>query len=260
LPKKKLPRRPHKPATNKYADDDSGVEPRNDDRDLIEMDPDEGSSDQEVGIMVEEYIELVETEEPTENTLVPCENAPSACSKEVQHMKRRVQNIRETMALSHSISDPMTYQDNVLNAVANCVNEWRSIATHYPTAPANLDQQENETVYMADELKKPSALAVYEMIQHAIQCGPLAGSKPGYFKRCGGEVAKVVVAFLDQVVPNSPELIACMGFTSRQIDAMEHWKKSAEKAAMEDRPPSRTALKHQQGKGTGKKAKKKMKG
>ena len=50
-----------------------------------------------------------------------------------------------------------------------------------------------------------------------------------------------------------------MGFTDKQMAAMEQWQKNAKKAAAEDKAPSRTALKQQQGKGTGKKAKKKMK-
>ena len=69
-------------------------------------------------------------------------------------------------------------------------------------------------------------------------------------------MAKVVVLFLDDVVPRQ-ELGNLMGFTVKQMDTMEQWQKSAKKAAADDKPTSRTALKQQQGKGTGKKAKKK---
>jgi hypothetical protein len=289
LPRKKLPRRPEKPALNKYADADAmAQQPSDDDEDyeLVEdkeryqqpSDDDEDyelvedkeryledSSSSEERNVEESRIELLETDELLsikENAPAISEDSTNPCVKEVRHLKRRVQSIQETMSLSHSISDPKIYQDNVLNAVANCVKEWRSIATHYTAAPANLEEQAGcaDEFCMTEELKKPAALVVYEMIQHAIQCGPLSGSKPGYFKRCGGEVARLVVTFLDQVVPNSPVLIACMGFTSRQMDAMEMWKKNAQKASLENKPPSRAALKHQQGKGTGKKAKKKMNG
>ena len=170
-----------------------------------------------------------------------------------------MKNIRETLQLSVAIASPRTYQDNVLNAVANCVNEWRSIVRHYPPLPEDGSSVDDGTDYMLPKIKKAAALSIFEMIQHSIQCGPLTGSKPGYFKRCGGDVAKVVVKFLDQVIPNQI-LGGLMGFTSKQMDAMEKWKKAAEKAAAENKPPSRTATKHQQGKGTGKKAKKKMKG
>jgi hypothetical protein len=147
----------------------------------------------------------------------------------------------------------------------------QSIATHYPPVPEDtsnsdainvvVDEDDEDTpVYMTSELRKQASLAVFEMIQQATQAGPLAGSKPGYFKRCGGEVAKVVETFLDQVIPQAPATIDLMGFTTKQMGAMETWRKNAQKAALENKPPSRSALKHQQGKGTGKKAKKKMKG
>jgi hypothetical protein len=259
LPVKKIPRRPQKPAINKYAQD-ARAEQGNDEEDKEDQDErmevkasslEEISSDNEPD--VDEKIEEAQTGALRENVCEPAEHSLNSCAKEIWHLNRRVANIQETMSLSHSISDPKTYQDNVLNAVVNCVKEWRSIATHYAqVAPiANVDDYEaTDDSYMTEELKKPAALAIYEMIQHAVQCGPLAGSKPGYFKRCGGDVARVVVTFLDQVVPNAPVLIASMGFTSRQMDAMESWKKNAQKAATEDKPPSRAAKKHQNGKGT----------
>ena len=190
--------------------------------------------------------------------IIPVETNKNPCLKEVEHLRRRVRNIRETMMLSNSISNPATYQNNVLNAVSNCVNEWRSIATHYPLAPENETERDSDQTYMSPEMKKLAALNVFEMIQHAIQCGPLAGAKPGYFKRCGSAVAKVAETFLEEVIPHSPALLSCMGFTRKQMDAMETWKKNAHKAVLEDKPPSRTAVIHQAGKGTGKKAKKKQ--
>ena len=270
LPQKKTPRRPQKPATNKYAQEDTRAQQESDEQDQVDQDERmevkvrrsvERSSDNESEL--EERIEEAQTHVSKDAVCEPSAHTLNSCAKEVWHLNRRVKNIQETMSLSHSISDPKTYQENVLNAVVNCVNEWRSIATHYglkaPRANGE-DHEATDEAHMTEELKKPAALAVYEMIQHALQCGPLAGSKPGYFKRCGGDVARVIVIFLDQVVPNAPVVIATMGFTPRQMESMDSWKKNAQKAAMEDKPPSRAAIKHQQGKGTGKKAKKKMTG
>lgn len=231
----------------------------------------------------------IENKASESTCLSTTESDNSACAKEVRHLRKRVANVQESIQLSaHSISNPKTYQDNVLNAVSNCVNEWRSIVRRYPSIPegsnsSGLEEDKNshgeegtnpterilqEAPFPAErdkssdllttELKKPAALAVFQLIQLAIQCGPLAGGKPGYFKRCGGAVAKVVVLFLDDVVPHQ-ELGNLMGFTVKQMDTMEQWQKSAKKAAADDKPPSRTALKQQQGKGTGKKAKKQMK-
>lgn len=278
LPPKRLPRkRPQKPDVNKYAEEDAANAKASQAMDEITMDEDivMGDDEADCGEVLSDQGNEVENDgrdvahasaDKSDDIMVMEESsdndAPSLnpCIKEVRHLKRRVQNIRETMSLSYSISSPKTYQDNVLHAVANCVNEWRSIATHYSLLPSTSDEQESDKFYMTEDMKKMASLAVYEMIQQAIQCGPLTGSNPGYFKRCGGQVAKVVVTFLYEVIPNAPALIQCMGFTSKQMDAMTKWKKNAEKAASEDKPPSRTALKQQQGKSTGKKAKKKMKG
>lgn len=267
LPKQNARRRSNrsatKPAANKYEEAD-----KNDAGDVEGRTSMDESLEEEDATMVPsetlDESEDVECEETISETMTNETSPPkvSACQKEVKHLVTRVKNIREALQLSTAISNPKTYQDNVLNAVANCVNEWRSIVRHYPQPPSEASMEEDlleDTDYMMPEIKKPAALAVFEMIQHAIQCGPLAGGKPGYFKRCGGDVAKVVLTFLDEVVPNQI-LGDLMGLSSKQMDVMEKWRKAAATAAAEDKPPSRTAQKHQQGKGTGKKAKKKMKG
>ena len=265
--------RPHKPAINKYQDEGNedarvvhgtyntvlGDESKSSDESSVLS----SDSHQDIAQEPESFVEHTPSLIISDNLTNGHDNKrmQNPCVREVQHLTKRVQNIREAMSLSHSILNPKTFQDNVLNAVSNCVNEWRSIVTHYPPVPTDRDetQDADNNFYMTNELRKAAALAVFEMVQQAIQSGPLAGAKPGYFKRCGGEVAKVVESFLDQVIPHAPLLIQLMGFTPKQMDAMDTWRKNAQKAALENKPPSRTALKFQQGKGTGKKAKQHMK-
>jgi hypothetical protein len=57
-------------------------------------------------------------------------------------------------------------------------------------------------------------------------------------------------------VPAHPELAQRMGFTTKQMDALHQWKKNALTAAEQDKPPSKSALKKQQGKTKPKKNKK----
>ena len=263
LPPKRNPRRRNKPASNKYEVDGESGSNREGGGEVgdHEIQQDDSSSSQP-----EEVTTNIQAEdEPGQDATAPSDTTQETsnpCVKEIEHLRKRIRNLRENMQLSHSIATNLqTYQGNVLNAVVNCVNEWRSIVKHYELGPEN-DETPNDSSdsFLPRDLWKPTALAVFEMIQHAVQCGPLAGAKPGYFKRCGGEVAKLVAAFLDQVIPDTDDLNELMGFSSKQLDAMETWRKNAEKAALENKPPSRTALQQQQGKGKGKKAKKKMKG
>jgi hypothetical protein len=183
----------------------------------------------------EEVVQREESELASEEVQVAA--VPHPALKELQHLRKRVQNVQESLQLSDGINDPTTYQNNVLNAVSNCVNEWRSIVNHH------LDDLEDD-----DTDKKATSLAVFQLIQYSLQSGPLAGANPGYFKRCGSQVAKVVWEYLDRIVPAHPELATCMGFTTKQMDALHQWKKKAQTAAEQDKPPSKSALKKQQGK------------
>jgi hypothetical protein len=149
--------------------------------------------------------------------------------REILHLQRRIQNIRESMQLSaNGISNPNAYRSNVLNAVSNCLNEWRSIVKHYES--------------LDPTVKKGTASLVFGMIQQSLQCGPLEGAKPGYFKRCGSEVAKVVAEFLKEMFEKE-DTVRALGFTDNQVEEIDTWKKHAQKAAEADKPPSKSALK-----------------
>lgn len=152
--------------------------------------------------------------------------------KEIRHLLRRIRNVRESMQLSTvGLADPSIYETNVLHAVTNCIVEWRAILRFYP----------------ADEVDDPVTvgLQVFETIQQALQCGPLAGGKPGYFKRCGANVASVVVNFLRENVADKEDARA-LYLSEKQADAVEKWKVNATKAIANDKPPSKSALKKQE--------------
>lgn len=112
-----------------------------------------------------------------------------------------------------------------------------------------------EATIIDAEIIKETSLKIFVLLQLALQCGPLAGGKPGYFKRCGGAVARMVLEFLEKAVPNESEGLT-LGFSTKQTDAIAIWKVNASKAALEDKPPSKSALKKQQGKSKKKKNKK----
>ncbi|KAL3920071.1 MAG: hypothetical protein SGARI_007037, partial [Bacillariaceae sp.] len=101
---------------------------------------------------------------------------------------------------------------------------------------------------MPPEVRKESGLKVFQLIQLSLQSGPLSGAKPGYFKRCGSDVARVVVAYLKEVIPQNEVLQAekVLGFSEKQMDVMQKWKTNAEKAVLNDKAPSKSVLKKQQ--------------
>jgi hypothetical protein len=234
LPKHNARRRNQKqatqPAVNKYAQEDAEAR-------VVRALVDDGQEDDNGSTMYsdqsEEETATIEAEEtPTVEPETPSEaSPPEPWRDEMRHLRKRVKNVQESIQLSsNSISNPTTYNQNVLNAVTNSVNEWRSIVHHY-----------DEVIMDHPEETKETSLAVFMLIQLSLQSGPLAGAKPGYFKRCGGEVAKVVMVFLDTVI----EMIDHMRFSDKQVDALSTWKSNAQKAAENDKPPSKSALKKQ---------------
>ena len=110
--------------------------------------------------------------------------------KEIKHLRKRIFNIQESIKLSNdALCKPKIWEANCLNAVHNCVGEWRSIVAYYT---AKVD-------YGA-ELRKEISVEIFGLVQMAMQSGPLTGAKPGYFKRCGHEVAGIAHRFLLKTV------------------------------------------------------------
>ena len=173
---------------------------------------------------------------------------------EIKHIKRRLRNVHESIQTSKSIVNPTTWEQNCLNAVGNCINEWKSIvARYFRESDEELDDQSEQSL-----VARETSLAVFGLLQLAMQSGPLTGSNSGYFKRCGGEVARVASKLLESDVLANGDLSETLLFTEKQLEAVAKWRRNAAKAVENNKPPSKSMLKLQQGKGkaTAKKEKK----
>jgi hypothetical protein len=191
--------------------------------------------------------------------------------KEVQHLLRRIRNNRTAWSTSSAIGlmNADVYQTNVLSASLNTIQEWRSIRRYYNDADDfNMDAKEDHIVVvhtnpqtaMDDSTKKLIGLEIFQLIQHSIQCGPMSGSQPGYFKRCGNIVAQMVHQYLQQAVRDTTtdDATHTLYMTPAQANIIEVWKKNAYKAVLADQAPSKSVLR-QQSRAQGIQAKKKKK-
>jgi hypothetical protein len=131
--------------------------------------------------------------------------------KEVQHITRRIQNLRQNWSKSKTgIIIVTTYQTNVIQASLNIImKEWKSILNKYHyfhKANGSINPNENNAGRQHEQLElllRSVSHEIFLLIQHSIQCGPLTGSQPGYFKRCGGEVAHIVYEYLSTILPTT---------------------------------------------------------
>lgn len=221
--------RPEK--NNKYGDFDE--DPPEDG--VLPSSEDEGNDndvDGEVVIVQNDTREAPEPPDSVPETEEESTPEPSPAAKEIKHVCKRIRNVSESISLSsESISNPITWKNNVLNAVLNAVLEWKAILNHYYSDEADLPEHET----------KEASNAAYVLVQQAMQSGPLTGSNPGYFKRCGAAVAKQALEFLERL----PQELC---FTEKQVQSIEKWKVAARKAVENDKPPSKSQLKKQAGK------------
>ena len=228
LPKYEARRRKHHTepgGPEKNFDDDDGL-----DGEIVGDKADLDDDEEEVTI-VEKVTVVKKLQETKEEQLRPPEDS-SPAGKEIKHLLKRISNVSESISLSGAaISNPTTWTNNVLNAVQNSVQEWRAILNHYDDG-------------LEDAQVKAPALATYMLVQQAMQSGPLTGSTPGYFKRCGVAVATHALLFLIETVPNGMEL----RFTEKQSQAIEKWKVLANKAVESGKPPTKSQIKKQEGK------------
>jgi hypothetical protein len=215
--------------------------------------------------------------------------------KEIRQVQRKIRNLQESIQLSTNIAQPLVWQDNGLNGALNIVNQWKTIVVFYSKKNQCDDftgtkveshsddcreiKETKDTVIHQDSIhSKEVALQVYGMIQMVMQTGPLKGSNPGYFKRCGGPVAKMAKEFLVKCIQNTTDgqgdktesvennhgngddlvlesdktQIDCsyvvsheLRFTSQQERTLLKWIKDADKAIAANKLPSKSAMKLQ---------------
>ena len=132
--------------------------------------------------------------------------------KEVQHLTRRIQQLRQNWSRSKTgLIIVTTYQTNVIQASLNIImKEWKSILQKYHCSCTNVKDEYQHlpppsppTVPEIESLFRSTSHEIFVLIQHSVQCGPLSGSRPGYFKRCGSHVAEMVYQYLHTLLPVS---------------------------------------------------------
>ena len=137
--------------------------------------------------------------------------------KEVQHLTRRIQQLRQNWSRSKTgLIIVTTYQTNVIQASLNIImKEWKSILQKYYRSCTNVKDEFHHlpppspspttttTVPEIESLFRSTSHEIFVLIQHSVQCGPLSGSRPGYFKRCGSHVAEMVYQYLHTILPVS---------------------------------------------------------
>lgn len=221
-----------KSTTNKYSELPKKVTSKDNEQDLQNLE-----SDEQV-----ESVEVIDQD--------------TSVIRAVKHVQKRIKNVRESIQLSTSLSQPSIWNDNCLNAVKNCVNEWRSIVLYHgdqTSEKEKLGEDYNEetcALLPDDEWSISTALQIFNLIQMALQTGPLSGGKPGYFKRCGADVAGLAREFLKSVIGNDIILDASsvekeLRFSKNQKESIEKWMRDAEKAVAANKSPSKSALKLQ---------------
>jgi hypothetical protein len=205
-----------------------------------------------------------------------------AFSKEIRQVQQKIRNLKESIQLSTNIAQPLVWQANGLNAALNIVNQWKTIVVFY----SSKNQVDERIVIHEDSLdrSKETSLQVYGIIQMVMQTGPLKSCHPGYFKRCGGQVAKMAKEFLVKciqgtssdgegetmesvdnsntcsnnihvLIPETNKTVvgqdSCyvvadeLRFTSQQKSTLLKWIKDADKAIAANKPPSKSAIKLQ---------------
>jgi hypothetical protein len=173
---------------------------------------------------------------------------------ETNHLRKRLVNNRQTMQQSSSsLKQPENYQRHVLDAVHNTVREYRAIFRNYappsawdchlreshegcaaddavPKVPRGTASQQQQKY---DAERKELGNGLFTLTQQALQCGPLAGAKAGYMKRCDPSVARRVLQFLDSTFPDDDDhgsnndAPLWLDWSSKQFTALHSWRTNA---------------------------------
>ncbi len=317
LPKPKNKKYAKKPAMNKYGDADVHVVaaadgdgqngttlvavdvhiPQHEDNNTSKQLSSDSTSHSDMNKKVEQSnINSDGNSDTNENANQDKGDNYQAVMKEIKHLRKRILNIQESIQLSPSYAQPPIWKEKCLNAVRNCVNEWRNIVSYHGEkktqaqtqvhASCNLisddedksqghgdvelkcELNEEYPMHPNNEWSKSTSLQVYGLVQMAMQSGPLKGSNPGYFKRCGVEVASMAKEFLIKCISSDKDGTCIeigdvekdLRFTVKQKESIEKWMRNADKAIASNKPPSKSALKLQATSKGDKKKRKKSKG
>lgn len=175
------------------------------------------------------------------------DNTDDKFHQEMHHLQKRIKYVTLSNKTSQGLVNPSTWRTNCLIPTRKVVKEWRNILIFHnintiniidaSSAEENLSDvieggdhmarnSENDSlVQVAFEINNRDLLQstsqqVFCLIQMSLQTGPLVGSNPGYFKRCGGEVASIALAYLCEIaeLAGIDESIMMMNDTIGQSD------------------------------------------
>jgi hypothetical protein len=234
-PKKNLRRRVKYQATGSSITARTDHDDDDDDDNDIYDDEEGGNHDNNVhdgSIMMEQRIEnsTINTNATEFNDIREGDDdeADDKLLPELKHLRKRIRHLVDSFQTSRGMGNPSIWQSNCLLPTKNSVKEWRSIVKFYSlheykeerggvvgdlvtdgAPPARLESpisDNNSNVFVKDagvgdtmEVIDSTTQELFGLIQMSLQVGPLLGSNPGYFKRCGGEVASMALAFLNGI-------------------------------------------------------------
>ena len=191
--------------------------------------------------VVDEYTGADETNQAVNEDVDNCDDK---FHQEIQHIQKRINYVTLSNKTSQGLVNPSTWRTNCLIPTRKVVKEWRDILMFHSMNKNNSSVAENETIdadaedpmgernreydnlqHGAFEIKNKGLLQstsqqVFSLIQMSLQTGPLVGSNPGYFKRCGGEVASIALVYLCEIaeLAGIDESIMMMNDTIGQYD------------------------------------------
>jgi len=222
-------------------------------RHLESINNDVSMKDSDSDIVIDEHRRAIDNQGHQFDEQPNCEE----CKKELDHLHQRIKNNRIVMQNSKAIANPDNYRVHVLDATRNTIREWRSIVKTYYNSSESQDHRGG----VDGKEWKTNGQAIFDLVQHALSCGPLQGAKPGYMKRCGGEVAGYVSKFLHNAICHCLDDSNCsccrdLLWTEKQQLLLQKWKRDSGNAVAKDAAPSKSNLKRQQKAGQGKTKKK----
>ena len=145
IPSKSLNRKKKKKAeSNQYNDEiDNGI------RMTVPVHPDI-TDDASSEILIVEHMDSDKRSdgkrktESEENDVPKMSEYEISVLNEIKHVRKRMMNIQESIQLSPAMADPNIWKENCLNAVLNCVNEWRNIVAYHGHEDSNDDRNPME--------------------------------------------------------------------------------------------------------------------
>lgn len=241
-PKKNLRHRVKYQAAEESSNDQTGTE-RDDNQDVDDADA--------ASTMIERHVDQLSiTTDRNECNDIRVKEDKDGNDKlllELTHLRQRMQQLVDSFQTCQGMGNLNTWRTNCLLPTKNAVKEWRSIVKFYnlleiPSHNYGVNDNDRKEVRDCEQVGhinindinnissvedavgadgsdtmniiNSSTQEVFGLIQMSVQVGPLSGSNPGYFKRCGWEVASIGMTYLDDIV----DLASQFSFVDNAVD------------------------------------------